>query len=127
MIGPPWKLNALTRLNKGFDVFWIESDDCSTSAKRSSILDFDCSLFISSDDKYWLADTKNSEKSSFLKVSQNSNCAVLCKRFWILSISFAPGSSIKILPDEPNLWILGWVTPNLSIRFLKTSNAETID
>ena len=23
--------------------------------------------------------------------------------------------------------MLGWVTPNLSIRFLKTSNAETID
>ena len=79
------------------------------------------------DDKYALAEEIKLIKSSFLYVSQNSNCAVLCNKFWILSISLAPGNSINILPDEPSLWILGWVTPNLSIRFLKTSKAEIID
>ena len=42
-------------------------------------------------------------------------------------MSLAPGNSIRILPDEPNLWIFGCVTPNLSIRFLRTSKAEIID
>ena len=42
-------------------------------------------------------------------------------------MSFAPGSSTSILPDVPNLWILGCVTPNLSTLFLRTSKAEIID
>ena len=74
-----------------------------------------------------LACTIKFKKSCPLKASQNSNWAVLWSKFLTLSISLAPGSSTNILPELPSLWMLGWVTPNLSILFLKTSNAETID
>ena len=42
-------------------------------------------------------------------------------------LSFAPGNSIKILPEFPKRWIFGDETPNPSIRLRNTSKAETID
>ena len=69
----------------------------------------------------------NDKNSSPLNASQNSNCAVLCNKPFTLSTSLAPGSSTKILPEFPSLWIFGCVTPNLSILFLRTSNAEVTD
>ena len=63
----------------------------------------------------------------FEAVSQNSSWAVLCKRFLTRSTSLAPGNSTKIRPEVPNRWMLGWVTPNLSIRLRNTSKAVLID
>ena len=68
----------------------------------SDSLDF-VIVSVSIEAKYLSADTKKSNKSSFLKVSQNSNCAVLCNKFCILSTSLAPGNSINILPEVPSL------------------------
>ena len=62
-----------------------------------------------------------------MKASQNSNWAVLCNKPFTLSTSLAPGNSTNILPELPSLCMLGCVTPNLSILFLKTSNAEVTD
>ena len=70
---------------------------------------------------------KNIVKSEALKVSQNSNWAVLCKRFFTREISLAPGSSTEIRPELPNFLISGLVTPNLSIRLRNTSKAEEMD
>ena len=41
--------------------------------------------------------------SSPLKASQNSSCAVPCNNFLILSTSFAPGNSNRILAELPIL------------------------
>ena len=65
IIGPPWKLYALTKLRIGLDVFWIESEVCSISDKRSSILDssdFD-SVSVFMEAKYWSADTRKFNNS----------------------------------------------------------------
>ena len=80
----------------------------STSAKRSSIAE--SSLLSSSSSELEaasislttsLACVKKAKNCSFLKVSQNSNCAVLWRRFFTRSTSFAPGNSTKIRPEVP--------------------------
>ena len=74
-----------------------------------------------------LAWNKKLANSSPLKASQNSSCAVLWSNPFTRSTSLAPGNSTKIRPELPIRCMLGCVTPNLSIRFLRTSKAETID
>ncbi len=62
--------------------------------------------------------------SPALNTSQNSSFAVVCNNLLALSGFSIPGSSTVIWSRAASNDTLGWITPNLSIRFLSRSKVS---
>ena len=115
--------SSVSEISSTTSANWLEG------SSEISLDTFSESSLLSSDSisrKYWLISSSWGNNSWYSYVSQNSNWAVDCNSFLALSVSLIPGSSTKILPAVSNLWIFGWVTPNLSILLLKILNERFI-